>query len=336
MYLSGRSFLVQEREARCLTKDQIAGADCEGNWAMDADLELLQLQCNEQSDGSDGCNPYLWVVLLRIDDDTLGSNPPVAAVYPVDPGAARLVVKAAMKAGDTAVVPDQVAHLAAHIRTDSVERTLILIAALLDQHGTPGAAMAAGWTAFVNAAPTEVGAQLLPLQDPGQKAQAIQTIEAQIKSKVQSAIEGQLSWWDDVEIGLHLETPDRVIATAYQDWEGVASASADSFTLEFAAGSDDFALGGQLLVNVDPCEAQAAAVQEIQDAIATIEGRVKELNSGQVHEPPAKIEAELEQLGTDMLQERSKLAAAELALNTCRARTVPPAGPGPVESELKA
>jgi hypothetical protein len=303
---------------------------------MYADLELLQLQCNEQSDGSDGCNPYLWVVLLRIDDDTLRSNPPVAAVYPVDPGAARLVVKAGMKAGDTAVVSDQVAHLAAQIRIDSVERNLILIAALLDQHDTPGAAVAAGWTAFVNAAPAAVGAQLLPLQDPAQKPQAIQAIEAQIKSEVTSAIEGQLSWWDDVQIGLHLETLDRVIATVYQDWESVGSASAGSFTLEFEGGSDDFVLGGQLLVNVDPCEAQAAAVQEIQDAINNIEGRVKELNSGQVHESPAQVEADLEQLGAEMLQERSKLAAAELALNTCRARTVPPVGPGPVESELKA
>jgi hypothetical protein len=76
---------------------------------MCADLALEQLQCNRQSDGSDGCHPYLWVVLLRIDDDTLALSPPVATVYPADPSAPRLVVKAGMKAGDAAVVPDQVA-----------------------------------------------------------------------------------------------------------------------------------------------------------------------------------------------------------------------------------
>lgn len=261
-------------------------------------------------------------MLLRIDDDTLGGNPPVAAVYPQDPSAPRLVVKTGMQAGDTALIPDQIAHLAAHIRTDSVQKNLIMIAALLDQHDTSWNAMAAGWTAFVNTAPAAVGSQLLALQDPdpAQKEQAINEIKAQINNAVTSAIESQLSWWDKVQIFLHMQTPDAVIATSYQDWEGVTAASTGDFTLEFTSGSAaDFVLGCRLAVTVDPCEAQAALVQEIQQAMANIEGRVKQLNSGQSGEPPAEVEQELEQLATEMLQERSKLKAAELALNTCRA-----------------
>jgi hypothetical protein len=300
---------------------------------MFADIELQQLQCSNQSDGSDGSNPYLWVVFLRIDDDTLAGNPPVAAEYPQDPSAPRVVVKPGMKAGDTAPIPDVVAHLAAHIRNDSVQKNVILIAALLDQHDTSWDATAAGWSAFVNTAPTAVGAQLLALQDPdpAAKQQAINEIKAQITSAVTSAIEGQLSWWDKVQIRLGWETLDRVIATAYQDWESLTASTA-SFTMEFANGSDDFVLDGQLLVTVDPCETQAALVREIQQAIANIEGRTKELINGQSGEPPAEVEQELDQLAGEMLQEQSKLKAAELALNTCRAEHLP-VGPGPVGSE---
>jgi hypothetical protein len=74
-------------------------------------------------------------------------------------------------------------------------------------------------------------------------------------------------------------------------------------------------------------------VQQIQQAIANIEGRTKELTSGQVHEPPAQVEAELERLGQEMLQERVQLAAAEAALTKCRAGVVVPVGPaGPAEA----
>jgi hypothetical protein len=305
---------------------------------MIADLELSQLQCNKQSDGSGGCNPYLWVVLLRIDDDTLGGNPPAAAVFPQDPAAPRIVVEAGMKAGDTAVVPDQVDSLVTDIRTDSVQRNLILIAALLDQHDTSWAAMAAGYQAFVTTAPVAVGAQLLQLQDAALYEQAIQAITSQISNQVKSAIEAQLSWWDKVQIALHLETPDRIIGTAYQDWQSVAASSSGSYPLEITSTSgdivtDDFVLGCQLAVTVDPCEDQVAAVQGIQQAIANIEGLTKQLTSGQVHEPPAQVETELNQLAAEMIKEREKLAAAEAALDDCR-KGVVTRGPG--ESALNA
>jgi hypothetical protein len=59
-------------------------------------------------------------------------------------------------------------------------------------------------------------------------------------------------------------------------------------------------------------------VQDIQQAIATIEGLTKQLTSGQVDEPPAQVETELNQLAAEMIKEREKLAAAEAALNDCR------------------
>jgi len=302
---------------------------------MDAYLELQQLQCNQQNDGSDGCNPYLWVVLLRIDDDTLGSNPPVAAVSPADPSAPRLVVKGGMKAGDTAVVPDQVRYLGAHIRTDAAQRNLILITVLLDQRDTPWSAMAAGYSAFLNAAPAEVGSHLLQLQDPAQRDQAIKIITGNINNQVTGAIKAHLGLGDEIEIGLGIEKPDRVIANAFKDWEGVGLTSAGSFSLDFADASDGFVLGCQLRVSVDPCELQVAAVEGLQRAIANIEGRAKELINGQVHETPAQVEAELEQLRLERLQEEAKLSAAEAALAKCRAEVH--VGPsGPVKTDPKA
>jgi hypothetical protein len=296
---------------------------------MIAALELSQLQCNKQSDGSGGCNPYLWVVLLRIDDDTLNANPPAAAVFPQDPAAPRIVIDAGMKADDAAVVPDQIDLLITDIRTDSVQRNLIMIAALLDQHDTSWSAMAAGYQAFWETAPVAVGAQLLQLKDPAQQAAAIQAIAAQISSKVNTAIEAQLSWWDKLQIYLHLETPDRMIATAYQDWQGVAASSTGSYPLEFThtsggAVTDDFVLGCQLVVTVDPCEEQVAEVQACQEAIANIEGRTKQLLGNDPGEPPPQVEKELNQLAAEMIKEKEKLAAADAALDECRKGVVPP------------
>jgi hypothetical protein len=303
---------------------------------MLADLQLQQLQCKQQSDGSNGCNPYLWVVLLRIDDDTLNASPPDAAIFPQDPSAQRLVIQTAMKAGDSAAVPGQINSLVTAISDTSVHRDLIVIAVLLDQHDTSWAAITAGWEQFISTTPAAVGSQLLQLQDPAQQAQAIQAVSNQITTAVTSAIEGQLSWWDKVQIGLGLEKLDRVIAFAYDDWEGVGTATSGPFSLQFTSSTDNFTLNGQLVVTDDPCQLQVAEVQAVQQAIYNIEGRAKELDSGDVNEPPAEVEAELEELAKEMIQERAKLTAAENALNACRAGVVSPIGNAPVSSQPKA
>jgi hypothetical protein len=303
---------------------------------MLADLQLQQLQCSQQSDGSGGSNPYLWVVLLRIDDDTLNGNPPDAAVFPQDPSAPRAVIQAGMKAGDSAAIPDQINSLVTAIRSDAVQRNLIVIAVLLDQHDTSWAANSAGWEAFISTAPVAVGSHLVQLQDPAQQGLAIQAIGSQISAAVASAVESQLSDWDKVQIYLGLETLDRMIAFGYDVWENVGTATSGGFSLQIASGSDNFTLTGQLVVTDDPCQEQVSEVQAIQEAINNIEGRAKELNSGQVHEPPAQVEKELEQLATEMIQEQGKLKAAELALNACRQGVVTPIGNAPVGSELKA
>jgi len=111
----------------------------------------------------------------------------------------------------------------------------------------------------------------------------------------------------------------------------VSGRKAGSFSLDFPSGSapnltDDFVLSCRLLVSDDPCEAQAAAVKEFQEAIANIEGRAKQLNSGHGGEPPAQVQAELDQLASEMLMERAKLEDAEIALEKCRKWNVTPVG----------
>lgn len=297
---------------------------------MYADFALQQLQCNQQSNFIAGSNPYLWAVLLRIDDQG------IATEYPVDPSAARLVIKENMKAGDTAVVPDQVAYLATHFGTDAARRILILITVLLDARDTPWAAMVAGYSAFLNATPVAVVTHLGELQDPVLRQGAIDEITIAVNNQVLSAIAAQLTTWDEIQIELGQEVPDRVINNAWKAWEGVGPASAGSFSLNFVhktrdgVVTDDFVLGCRLVVSMDPpCEAQETAVRAVQQAIANIRGRAKEVINGQAHESPGQAEAELEQLEQELLQQEAKLAAAERALMKCRLKV--PVGPdGPV------
>ncbi len=112
------------------------------------------------------------MVLLRIDDDTLNGNPPDAAVFPQDPSAPRLVIQAGMKAGNTAAIPNQINSLVTAIRSDAVQRNMIVIAVLLDQHNTSWAAISAGWEAFINTAPVAVGSHLAQLQDPAHRGRS--------------------------------------------------------------------------------------------------------------------------------------------------------------------
>jgi hypothetical protein len=227
-----------------------------------------------------------------------------------------------MQAGDTALIPDDLAHLAARFRSDPPplqRRDLILVAVLLDQHDTPGAAIDAGYEVFEDDLPDEVASQLLALSSPDSTVQdaAIQTIQTDLQNKVDAAIQAKLSVLDEV-----FDTQDRTIGFDHVVFEQVAASQ--SFTLHFQTkAGDSFAIDARMLMTIDPCEDLIVEVESLQQGIQNAEGALKQLANAHGGEPTAQDEQEMEQTRQALFKLRARLKDAEDQLKQCRERIRP-------------
>src|SRR5262245_28376897 len=115
--------------------------------ATDAILVLERLRCIRESDGTGHSEPYIWPVLLWIDDNTL-ATPSLVGVTAPGLGNARVVIKNDMRAGQIADIPTSVGDLRVRFDDGLTIRRLILAVALWEEDETPEAAMRAGFQAF--------------------------------------------------------------------------------------------------------------------------------------------------------------------------------------------
>jgi len=277
-------------------------------------IELQDLVCTDQF-RSEGCRPYLWGVLLQVDDDTLGSGALVATVsFAPPPDGAFVPIASAMHAGDSAAIPGAVSRYGARFRSGQNRNDLVL----WDARDTPAGAVAAGYDAFIGEIRDAIADNLLDLSTANEDQVGV--IEAKINQrvhdKVESAIRGQLSDLQKVEVELGILTPDQPIDSAFRHVSIQDAASAESFTLPFSdILNDDFALHAQMTVTSDPCEDQLARVGSAQRAIENTRGAIKQLRSKP--ESP-KIEKEIEKLENELLVLQAKLAQAQHDLELCR------------------
>src|SRR5262245_4316394 len=115
--------------------------------ATDFFITLERLRCIRESDGSGHSEPYIWPVLMWIDDNTLATPARVDVTSPAI-GNARIIIKSDMRAGQTADIPSSVGILRVRLEDNFTIRRLILAVALWEWDDTPQAAMRAGFQAF--------------------------------------------------------------------------------------------------------------------------------------------------------------------------------------------
>ena len=135
--------------------------------ATDAIVVLQTLQCITLSD-SGGRAPYIWPVLLWIDDNTLKTPDLVGMTA----GLCGVVIANGMRAGDTTDIPYPVSTLAVRFEDHLSVRRLILVVALWEKHDTPDPAMFAGCGAFSSELRAAVADNLFALNDNSQRDQA--------------------------------------------------------------------------------------------------------------------------------------------------------------------
>ena len=111
--------------------------------ATDAFIVLERLTCSRESDRSGGSEPYIWPVLIWVDDDTLATPARVGVTSPSSTYA-RLVIKEDLRAGQVAEIPPQVGLLRVRLDDNQSVRQLILGVALWESdepgHHAGGAA----------------------------------------------------------------------------------------------------------------------------------------------------------------------------------------------------
>ena len=302
--------------------------------ATDAIIVLERLRCIRESDGSGNSEPYIWPVLIWIDDDTL-ATPTLVGVTSPALGNARVVIKDNMRAGQVADIPGSVGVLRVRLDDNQSVRQLILAVALWENDETPEKAMRAGYQAFSSELGLAIGdpTNLFALNaatTPEERQPIIDAITARVRNKVESAIRGGLTGSQKIRVKLGTLNLDDIIDSDFQSFPQLVS---QSFNMPFVGAfdnplgpSDRYAIDGRLQavpVVIDRCGAQVTRVREAQAAVDNIENEIRRLQAqlrGQTQpgEPPlpkAFINAEIKRLREEELPPaEAEMEAARRAL----------------------
>jgi hypothetical protein len=301
-------------------------------------MVLEHLRCIRESDGTGHSEPYIWPVMIRIDDDTL-ATPALVGVTAPALGNARIVIRDDMKAGDVADIPSQVGTLRVRMDDNQSVRQLLLTVALWENDETPEKAMRDGYQAFVRELGLAVADNLLALnaaKTPEERKPIIEAIKKRVTAKVESAIRNGLTGSQKIQVFLGTLNLDDIISSDFKQFPQLL---AQPFSLDFASNgnrpSNRYRIDGQLRavpVVVDPCATQAARVRDAQDTVNGIEAEIKSLQDqlkgknppGEPPLPKKDIIAEIKRIGEEELAPAEEaLDEARTALSICR-RRIPP------------
>ncbi len=303
--------------------------------ATDAIMVLEHLRCIRESDGTGHSEPYIWPVMIRIDDDTL-ATPALVGVTAPALGNARIVIRDDMKAGQVADIPNQVGVLRVRLDDNQSVRQLLLTVALWENDETPEKAMRDGYQAFVRELGLAVADNLLALNaatTPEQRKPIIEAIKKRVTAKVESAIRNGLTGSQKIQVFLGTLNLDDIISSDFKSFPQVLS---QPFSLAFASNgnpaSNRYTIDGRLRavpVVVDPCAALVARVRDAQDNVNGIEAEIKSLQAqlrgqnppGEPPLPKSFIIAEIRRIREeDLPPAEEALREARTALSICRSR----------------
>jgi hypothetical protein len=307
--------------------------------ATDAIIDLERLRCIRESDGTGHSEPYIWPVLLWIDDNTL-TTPELVGVTTLALGNARIVIKDDMRAGQTADIPSSVGRLRVRFEDELTIRRLILAVALWEEDETPEVAMRAGFQAFSRELRAAVADNLFALSQASEEEEKaiIATIKTRVRDRVTSAIKDGLTGLQKTRVLLGTLNLDDIIGSSF--FRSSSELLATSISLTFRTGSaNQYEIQGNLQVlpvPVDRCQARINAVKAAQSAVDDIDSQIKQLQTELRHASPSDkpfIISEIRRLRREELAvAMAALEDARRALQACRNQVLPPLGSGEVLS----
>jgi hypothetical protein len=312
--------------------------------AIDAFVHLDRLRCLSEHDGSGHSEPYLWAMLLWVDDSTLTTSELIGSTAPGN-AAARLVVGSGMSAGDSAAVPSRQASFAHRFEDGLERRDLALVVAMFEHDETPDRAVRAGYDAFVREVPKAVVDFALThgLRAPETEAER-EEVAAAVRPRVEAAVRDALSGFEKFQIaigslGLDDELGFNAVARSVDDGD-------ESFTLSFRKALrtpfgefvQHYELDGRVELRQPPlpdrCQAQIDALNAARAAVSSLLAGIRALQAELHQASPAEksfIIAEIRRIRAEELPAaHAAVEAAERDLAACRARPVLPGGGGVV------
>ncbi|HEX3692924.1 MAG TPA: tachylectin-related carbohydrate-binding protein [Solirubrobacteraceae bacterium] len=151
-------------------------------------VTLKEISCRNAGDLIGGTYPYIWPMLVWID------NKVNAACVP--PEAFREDLGWGLKRGQTAAIPVDVGALRAMI--DGELRAMFLIVPLLERSESSDDMMRAAFDAYCTELPKAVGDNLAELADPNSRGEAIKAIEKRVEKKAKEAAASQVGVLGDI------------------------------------------------------------------------------------------------------------------------------------------
>jgi hypothetical protein len=292
---------------------------------IDVTFTLERITCVREQDGSGHSEPYIWPLLLKIDDTTLPTPLHVAPIAPAVEHA-RVVLQNGMKPGDSVAIPASVGVLRAQFQDGLSQRALSLIVNLMEWDNTPQDAIKSGYQTFVSETSREVGENILGLANPDNNVvqQLKREIAARVSAKVRAAIQAAQNWWQ-----LLWKNQDDFLATNSLTLRNFNFTS-QTFTLAFlnpetGIVADNYVIEGRIVVTPvvvsHSCQAELDAVNAALAQVEAIELQIADLQAELQTAPgPQKpgILAEIRRIqNEEMPAARAELEAARRALLEC-------------------
>lgn len=302
--------------------------------ATDAIVVFEQLRCVTLRLTESRTEPYIWPVLIRVDDNTIATDALVAVTAPLQANA-RVVIKDSMRAGETAAIPGSVGILRTRFEDNLTFRHLVLVVALLEEDETPKSAMLKGFQAFISELRAAIAENLLDLSaTTGEDLQAlIDAIKKRVEDKVKSAIRGGLSAWEKAKVAAGILNLDDAVGSAFVSFgDPVLVPTPIGLTFEKkekVLGVETiqrYEILGQLQlrpVRVDRCQAQVNAVNAALAVVKDIEKRIQDLKNEFAQASVAEreiIRVELDEAREELAAAEAVLEGARRALAICRSR----------------
>jgi hypothetical protein len=292
--------------------------------AIDAFIHPDRMRCISESDASGHSEPYVWPILLWVDDTTIGSGEIVgSSSIPPTPGA-RIVVKGGIKAGDDIEMP-ALQQTFAHRFEDGLSlRNIGVVVALFEEDETPDNAVRAAYSAFQSELPLAVADFIrtnLRAPEPAER-EAIANV---VQPKVEAAGSDALSAFEKFQVFIGSLNLDDQIGFATEFVEVTDNTSSSSFTLQFVDSNNNYEIDGRVELRQtppqDPCQAQIGRVQAASSLVdslqATIRSLQEELQDASPSEKPA-ILREIRRIRQEEIQPAGELEAARQALAAYR------------------
>jgi hypothetical protein len=311
---------------------------------VDAIIHLDHLRCLAEWDDHGHSEPYVWTLLIWLDDTTIGSGQFVGSIAPGNVQGSRTVIKEGMKAGERAPMPSVQKAFSHRFEDDLNFRFIGIVVAMFEQDDTPLDAVRAGYDAFVRELPRAL-ADFMRINRRPPDEEERKDIANKVGPKIFVAFWDALSAYEKLQVFLGKLNLDDLIGNDTFFTEIDSNETAVSrFTLKFENTialdtkeevTNHYELDGRFELREppppDPCQAEIDRVKQARTRIDSIQADIRRLGD-ELHEAPPtekpEINKEIRRIRDEVLPAAvATLEAAQRALALCRALNPEPPSP---------